>query len=208
MCATSAHNYASSFEWIAHIFLRCLLLGQADPCELACNGQGSMISNSSERAACSSMLPARSITMMAGFTCQLFAIPRAGSMHTLPLVFKDHGSAAVAMPAIIKSPSMTVATVAALSVVATVVESAAAVATTSAIIKSPSESAATAAALSAMTSTVSGGNGGGGGGGSIWLKVTQTKLLLSTVRVIPTLPLVCFHCPSCCRQRSQCRGRS
>ena len=104
--------------------------------------------------------------------------------------------------------AMTVATVAALSVVATVVESAVAVANTSTIVESPSESAATAAALSAMTSTVSGGNGGGGGGGSIWLKVTQTKLLLSTVRVIPTLPLVCFHCPSCCRQRSQCRGRS
>ena len=35
------------------------------------------------------------------------------------------------------------------------------------------------------------GGGGNGGGGSIGLKVEQTKLLLSVVCSIPTLPLVC-----------------
>ncbi len=145
---------------------------------------------------------------MAGFTCRPFCHPARRWRAHGATVFKDHGSAAVAMPAIIKSPSMTVATVAALSVVATVVESAVAVANTSTIVESPSESVATVAALSAVTSTVSGGNGGGGGGGGIGLKVKQTTLLFSIVSVIPTLPLVCFHCQSCCRQCSQRRGRS
>ncbi len=50
------------------------------------------------------MFPAQRIALTAGFTCQLFAIRRAAGVHTLPSVFKHHGSAAAATLAITDSP--------------------------------------------------------------------------------------------------------
>ena len=70
------------------------------------------------------MLLALTMASTSGFTCRLFAIRRAVGMCTVPLAFKDHGSAAVATLAIIESPPVMAAMAAALSAVATAMVSA------------------------------------------------------------------------------------
>ena len=67
------------------------------------------------------MLPARRIASTTGFTCRLFAFRRTDGVRTMPILFKDHGSAAAATSAISESPLVMAATAATLSAVATVV---------------------------------------------------------------------------------------
>ena len=67
------------------------------------------------------------ITSTAGFTCRLFAFWCAAGMRTVLSALKDHGSAAAVTLVIIKSPSVTAAMAAALSVVEMAVAAAVAV---------------------------------------------------------------------------------
>jgi hypothetical protein len=150
---------------LAHKFMHCLLLRRADSCKLVRIGQGSMISDSTENSCL--RIDASGVEDIINDRLHLptLCIPARQ--------WRAHGAIGI------QNPWMSC----------------------SGDVCNNRESIGDCGHIGGTVSGGSGGgvggggkgggNGGNGGGGGIGLKVEQTKLLLSIVCLIPTLPLVC-----------------